>query len=127
MPTKFPPWVHLERFLAPFPGAANALRRLVYQQTSVPVPPAGSQLLQKVVVKTCITVVDLLYGAGSRKDVLSLYRTPQGTFFCDRRRYSPSLVDFYFIEAKRCTTMAEVDAFFGSRWRSKHKTITPAP
>lgn len=59
--------------------------------------------------------------------VVSLYRTPEGTYFCDRRRYSPTLVDFYRIETKHCSDLAEVDAFFGHGWRSKHNVITPTP
>ena len=87
----------------------------------------GAKLVCQAVARKRIALVDLLYGALSRKDVLSLYRTPEGTYFCDRRRYSPTLVDFYRIETKHCSDLAEVDAFFGHGWRSKHNLITPTP
>lgn len=127
MPGKYAPWMHLEHYLAPLPWAAKGLRRLVRQDPSVPLPPVGGKLVCQAVARKRITFVDLLYGALSRKDVLSLYRTPEGTYFCDRRRYSPTLVDFYRIETKHCSDLAEVDAFFGHGWRSKHNLITPTP
>lgn len=127
MPTKYPPWVYLEHYLARFSWAAKGVRRLVRQEPTVPKPPVGAKLVCKAFASKRITLVDLLYGALSRKDLLSLYRLPQGSYFCDRRRYSPTLVDFYFIETKHCSSLAEVDEFFGHGWRSKHKTITPPP
>ena len=127
MPGKYAPWMHLEHYLAPLPWAAKGLRRLVRQDPAVPLPPVGAKLVCQAVARKRIALVDLLYGALSRKDVLSLYRTPEGTYFCDRRRYSPTLVDFYRIETKHCSDLAEVDAFFGHGWRSKHNLITPTP
>lgn len=127
MRTKYPPWVYLEHCLAPFPWAVKGLRKLVRQDPAVPMPPVGAKLVCKAVASKRITLVDLLHGALSRRDVVSLYRTPEGTYFCDRRRYSPTLVDFYRIETKHCSDLAEVDAFFGHGWRSKHNVITPTP
>ncbi len=127
MPGKYAPWMHLEHYLAPLPWAAKGLRRLVRQDPAVPLLPVGAKLVCQAVARKRITPVDLLHGALSRKDVVSLYRTPEGTYFCDRRRYSPTLVDFYRIETKHCSDLAEVDAFFGHGWRSKHNVITPTP
>ena len=127
MPGKYAPWMHLEHCLAPLPWAVKGLRKLVRQDPAVPMPPVGAKLVCKAVARKRITLVDLLHGALSRKDVVSLYRTPEGTYFCDRRRYSPTLVDFYWIETKHCSDLAEVDAFFGHGWRSKHNVITPTP
>ena len=126
MRTKYAPWVYLEHCLAPFPWAAKWLRRLVRQDPAVPMPPVGAKLVCKAVASKRITLVDLLYGALSRQDVVSLYRTAEGTYFCDRRRYSPTLLDFYRIETKHCSDLAEVDAFFGHGWR-RHNVITPNP
>ena len=127
MPGKYAPWMHLEHYLAPLPWAAKGLRRLVRQDPAVPLLPVGAKLVCQAVARKRITPVDLLHGALSRQDVVSLYRTAEGTYFCDRRRYSPTLVDFYRIETKHCSDLAEVDAFFGHGWRSKHNVITPTP
>ena len=126
MRTKYAPWVYLEHCLAPFPWAAKGLRRLVRQDPAVPMPPVGAKLVCKAVASKRITLVDLLYGALSRQDVVSLYRTAEGTYLCDRRRYSSTLLDFYRIETKHCSDLAEVDAFFGHGWR-RHNVITPNP
>ena len=94
MPGKYAPWMHLEHYLAPLPWAAKGLRRLVRQDPAVPLPPVGAKLVCQAVARKRITLVDLLHGALSRKDVVSLYRTPEGTYFCDRRRYSPTLMNY---------------------------------
>ena len=81
MPGKYAPWMHLEHDLAPLPWAAKGLRRLVRKDPAVPLLPVGAKLVCQAVARKRITPVDLLHGALSRKDVVSLYRTPEGTYF----------------------------------------------
>ena len=115
---RYPLWMRLENYLMWFPLAARGLRKLVHQEPSVPRPPAGSRVIAMSAIPGRLALADLLCGVLHREDRFELYLTPQASFFCYRLRYSRALGDVYFVQSRHCTTMAEVDAFFGHRWRS---------
>lgn len=115
---RYPLWMYLEHYLRRFPAVVALLRRLVYQERSAPRPPAGARVIAMGAVKARLTLTDLLCGVVSREDRFELYLTRQETFFARRLRYSTTAQDIYFVQAKHCYVMADVDAFFGPRWRS---------
>ncbi len=115
---RYPLWMHLEHYLLRFPAAVALLRRLVHQERCAPRPPAGARVIAMGAVKARLTLTDLLCGVLSREDRFELYLTRQETFFARRLRYSTTAQDIYFVQAKHCYVMADVDAFFGPRWRS---------
>ena len=120
---RYPLWMHLEHYLRHFPAAVALLRRLVHQERSAPRPPAGARLIAMGAIKGSLTLTDLLCGALSREDRFELYLTREESFFARHLRYSRSFEDVYFVEAKHCIDMAEVDVFFGPRWRTGDRFV----
>lgn len=122
---RYPPWMHLEHYLMRWPWARRQLRRLVHQEPTAPRRPVGSRAIAMGAIKARLTLTDLLHGALSREDRFELYLAPDTTLICYKLRYSRTFSDVYRLETKQCTTMDEVDAFFGPKWRTGRFFVYP--